>query len=70
MEEQELFQYRQMSVFQKNIVDALVNIGFTYKYGTTYELVGWGDIKVSDFNRLSDLLKKVYEQGKDQKRFE
>ena len=70
MTEQELKMYRELTVFQKNIVDALLNLGFTYRYNSTYTLVGWGDIKVEQFSRLSDLLKFVHEQGKDQKRFE
>lgn len=70
MEEEELEQYRKLTKFQKDVVDALINLGFKYKYFSTYELLGWGEIKVNHFSRWSDVLKCVHEQGKDQKRFE
>ena len=70
MEKEELEQYQKLTKLQKDVVDALINLGFKYKHFSTYELVGWGDIKVDEFSRLSDVLKYVHEQGKDQKRFE
>lgn len=66
----ELENYQKLTKFQKDVADALINLGFKHKYFSTYELQGWGDIKVDKFSRLSDVLKKVHEQGKDQKRFE
>jgi hypothetical protein len=69
-DEQELIQYQKLTKFQKDVVDALINLGFKHKYFSTYELIGWGDIQVDKFSRWSDVLKKVHEQGKDQKRFE
>jgi hypothetical protein len=70
MSEDELKMYQSLTVLQKDMVDALLNLGFTHKYNSTYELSGWGEIKVSKYSRWSALLKKVHEQGKDQKRFE
>lgn len=70
MTNQELLIYQDLSKIQKDFVDALKNLGFTWKYFDTYELLGWGDVKVTKFSKLSDLLKHVHEQGKDQKRFE
>ena len=70
MENKELEQYQKLTKFQKDVVDALINLGFTYKYHHTYELTGWGYIQVNKFSRWSDVLQKVHDQGKDQKRFE
>lgn len=62
--------YVKLTKFQKDLVDSLKSIGFTHKYFSTYELLGWGVISVDKFDKLSDVLKFVHEQGKDQKRFE
>jgi hypothetical protein len=70
MEKEELEQYQKLTKFQKDFVDALINLGFNHKYGSTYELIGWGSIQVNKFNRWSDVLQKVHQQGKDQKKFE
>jgi hypothetical protein len=70
MKKEELEQYQKLTKFQKEVVDALKNLGFKHKYFSTYELNGWGDVKVCRFNRWSDVLKRVHEQGKDVKRFE
>lgn len=70
MEKEELEQYQKLTKFQKDVVDALIVLGFKHKYFSTYELIGWGDIRVEDFKFWSDVLKYVHEQGKDQKRFE
>lgn len=70
MEEKELEQYQKLTKFQKDVVDALINLGFKHKYFSTYQLYGWGDINVGRFSNWSDVLKYVHEQGKDQKRFE
>ena len=66
----EIEQYQKLTNFQKDVVDALKNLGFEHKYFSTYELGGWGSIQVDKFSRWSDVLKYVHEQGKDQKRFE
>jgi hypothetical protein len=70
MQGDELEQYQKLSKFRKDVVDALINLGFKHKYFSTYELHDWGDVNVSKFSRWSDVLKYVHEQGKDQKRFE
>lgn len=70
MEGEELERYQQLPTLQKDIVDALKQLGFRWKYFTTYELIGWGTINVSKVERWSELLREVHEQGKDQKRFE
>lgn len=70
MEKEELEQYQKLTKFQKDVADALIALGFKHKYFTTYELIGWGDINIGRFERWSDVLKYVHEQGKDQKRFE
>jgi hypothetical protein len=69
MEAEELEQYQKLTKFQKDVVDALINLGFKHKYFSIYELSGWGEIKVDKFSRWSDVLKKVHEQGKEQKMF-
>lgn len=63
-------EYQKLTKFQKEVVDALENLGFEHKYFSTWELLGWGSIKVGKFSRWSDVLKYVHEQGRDQKRFE
>ena len=63
-------EYQKLTKFQKEVVDALENLGFEHKCFSTWELLGWGSIKVNKFSRWSDVLKYVHEQGKDQKRFE
>lgn len=70
MEQTEIEQYQKLTKFQKDVVDALKNLGFEHKYFSTYEKLDWGIIKVDKFSRWSDVLKYVHEQGKDQKRFE
>jgi hypothetical protein len=70
MEAEELKNYQKLTKFQKEVIDALLNLGFKYKYNSTYELIGWGDIQVERFSRWSDVLKEVHEQGKNQKRYE
>ena len=70
MEQQELEQYQKLTKFQKDVVDALINLGFKHKYFSTNELLGWGGLKVDKFSRWSDVLRYFHEQGKDQKRFE
>jgi hypothetical protein len=67
---QELIQYQKLTKFQKDVVDTLINLGFKHKYFSTYELLGWGDIQVDRYDRWSDVLLRVHEQGKDQKKFE
>lgn len=70
MKENELKNYQKLTKFQKEVVDALLNIGFTYKYQQTWEMYGFGEINVSKFNCWGDLLKKVHQLGKDEKRYE
>lgn len=70
MKKIELTHYQKLTEFQKEVVDNLTNLGFKYNYFSSYQLPGWGSIDVSKFNKWSDLLKYVHEQGKDQKRFE
>ena len=70
METKRLEQYQKLTRFQKDLISALIELGFKYKYFTTYELIGWGDIDVDNFKRWPDVLKYVHQQGKDQKRFE
>ena len=70
MKDDELKYYQKLSKFQKEVVDALLNLGFKHEYFSVYNLDGWGKIDVDDFNRWSDLLRYVHKQGKDQKRFE
>jgi len=66
----ELEQYQKLTKFQKELVDALVNLGFKHKYFHKYELIGWGEIKVDNFSQWSDVIKYTFEQGKIQKQFE
>jgi hypothetical protein len=67
MNEDELALYQKLTIFQKNLVDALINLGFKHKYFSTYELIGWSDINVSNFHRWSDVIKHIHEAGKNQK---
>ena len=70
MTHEEKIQYMKLSKTQKDFVNSLVALGFTWKYFNSYEKLDWGIINVSKFERWSDLLKCVHELGKDQKRFE
>ncbi|WP_028890857.1 hypothetical protein [Tenacibaculum sp. 47A_GOM-205m] len=70
MTKEELSNYQKLTVFQKNIVDSLKNLGFEHRYFSTYELDGWGKIKVDKYSRWSDVLKDVFQKGKDAQRFE
>ena len=70
MIESELEGYQKLTKLQKEFVDALVILGFTHKYFSTWELLGWGDINVSRVRTLSELLKLVHAQGKNQTRYE
>ena len=70
MSEKEKELYQSLSKTQKDFVDALKNIGFSYLYRSMYEMTGWGKINVLKHEKLESLLKCVHEQGKDQKRFE
>lgn len=69
-EEKEVEQYRLLTVHQKNIVDALKNMGFQWKYFHTYQNIGFSDINVSNFSNLSSVLKWFHEDGKLQKAYE
>lgn len=70
MENDEISCYQELSKIQKDFADALLVLGFKWKYFNQYEKIGWGVINVVKFNRWSDLLQLVHDQGKDQKRFE
>lgn len=70
MKEKELEKYQKLTKFQKEVVDALIKIGFTYKYQSIWEMSKFGEIDVSKFNCWSDVLKKVHKLGKDEKRYE
>lgn len=70
MEQEELYHYQKLTRFQKGVADALINLGFKHKYFSAYELPNWGVIHVNEYSRWSDVLRKVHEQGKDEKRFE
>lgn len=66
--------YDKLNKKQKELVQTLYELGFKYKYFNIYEKPYWGEIDVSRYfikdNKLGSLLKKVFEQGSDQKRFE
>jgi len=70
MKKEELYQYQNLTKFHRDVIDALLNLGFRHKYFSTYELIGWGEVKVDEFSRLSDVLTHVHQQGKDEMRFE
>jgi hypothetical protein len=58
--------YMKLTSQQKDIVDALKNAGFKYKYFSHYECEG-GSIDVNKIKRLSELIEKIYELGKNHK---
>lgn len=59
-------QYQKLTKLQKSIVDSLKQIGFTWKYFSTYEKFGVGEIDVSRIDNLSELINKVFKLGSDQ----
>ena len=68
METRELEEYQKLNKFQKDIVDALIDLGFTHNnYTNTYSLERWGAINVARFQSLSHLLQVMYMNGKDEK---
>jgi hypothetical protein len=64
MTDLEVKNYQELSVTQKNMVDALKLIGLKYQYFSTYELEGWGKVNVAKCTRWSDLLQKVHQEGR------
>lgn len=62
--------YQELSRGRKDYVDALKNIGFSWKYHHVYEKLGCGVIDVSRIGSWSELLSLMFQLGKDQKRFE
>jgi hypothetical protein len=70
MKQSELENYQSLNAFQKSVVDALKNMGFEYNSFSTYEKSGYGKIKVKKIRNIQDLFEKVYQAGKDSKRFE
>jgi hypothetical protein len=70
MEKAELEQYQKLTKFQKDVADALINLGFKHKYFSIYELTNYATIEVDKFTRWSDVLKHMHAQGSQQKTFE
>lgn len=66
----EIQQYQKLTKQQKDFVDALRALDFKWKYFSTWENLEYGTIDVSRINRLSELLKIMFNNGLDQKRFE
>lgn len=68
MEGKELREYQDMSVTHKNMVDALINLGFVYdSFKSGYIKPSWGLIKVQDYSRWSDLLAMAFIMGEKNK---
>lgn len=70
MKGKQLRYYQESTKLQKDIIDALINMGFKYKYFDTYEKTGFSKINVSKISKLEDLISLIHEDGKNQKRFE
>lgn len=62
--------YQELTEFQRNVVDSLKALGFTWKYFYTYECSNWGVINVKKFDSWSKVLKYVHNQGKERQRHE
>lgn len=70
MEKSESDNYEIMSDFQKQLIDCLKDMGFTHKYFSTYEKIGYSDIKVSDIDSIKKLILFIHNDGMNQKRYE
>ena len=66
---EELLEYQKLTKFQKDLVDSLKAIGFSWVMFSTYQS-SYGKIKVKNYTRQSDVYKKLFELGKLQKTFE
>lgn len=64
MKTNELEQYQKLTKFQKDVVDALIILGFKHKYSSIYESIKYGEIQVDHFYLWSEVLNYVFEQGK------
>lgn len=63
MKEDELAVYERLTKFQKDLVDALKELGFKYNYFTIYECIGWGVIiDVSKFHNWSKVIVHLQRQ--------
>ena len=62
--------YQELTILQKNVVDALSNMGFKYLYFTIYESPEFGHVDVCKFDRMSDVMRKFHELGRENKRCE
>jgi hypothetical protein len=70
MEQSELENYQSLNAFQKSVVDALKNMDFKHSHFSTYERSEYGKINVKKIRNIQELFEKVYQAGKDSKRFE
>ena len=61
---------KELSEFQLELLDVLKLIGFEWKYFNTYGCDGWGDVNLTKFIRMYDVVSHFYWDDKDQKRFE
>ena len=70
----ELCFLNQMTDFQREVVSALKEMGYKWKYFTDYTYISdkGGSIKinVADIKTVKDLITIFYNEGLDQKRFE
>ena len=68
MKVEELRAYQDSSVMHKNMIDALINLGFEYDlFKDGYQKPGWGLIRVKDYSRWSDLLAVAFHRGEKNK---
>lgn len=56
--------YQELTKFQKDLVDSIKNVGFTWKYGGHYLNSESVDIDVKRFSRWSEVLLHFYKEGK------
>ena len=70
----ELYFLNQMTDFQREVVSALKEMGYEWKYFTDYTYIsdngGLIKINVADIKKVKDLIAIFYNEGLDQKRFE
>lgn len=70
MNEEEKKEYLKLTVFQKDIVDTIKELGFKHKYFSVYAKTGFGEINVAKFSKWSAVLLHIYNEGAQQKLFE
>lgn len=62
--------YQELAPIQKDMVDALKQLGFVWTRFTNYKADGFYEVNVRNFKEWSSLLKHMHNDGRNQKAFE